>query len=865
MRHGIISRLVLALVAVACVATASALYFSHRAILKQDDELMHELATVTAGLISSISAFDRAYSANDHPQGSTGATLSQVRNAMELTDGFGGSGEILLVADGGNDSLYVLVHQNRQGRGERDHPNVITKTSSYAAPFLAGLAGKSGTMRAKAHSGHEVLVAYAPVKGMNWVVAAEIHVTELQQPFLQAAIPTLLVAALVAVFGATFTYRQTAVVIGALKAEEQKFQDFADSASDWLWMQDENFRFVSLGVKNRPDEAIAEERIIGRVREEFTVEDTTTEKWRNFRAELEAHRPFRNFVYEMRTMSGPPITVSINGVPVFDGKGNFRGYRGTGSNVDPILKRDKMLAEAEERLRTAFNSMTVGVIQIDEGGLVRYFNPKAEEMFGYRANEVMARNVSMLMPEPDRSRHDGYIGAFLSTGHKKVIGIGREVWGRRKDGSIFPLHLGVSELALDGNRHFIGALTDLSTVKTLEAQLRRASKLEAIGQLSGGVAHDFNNLLGIILGNLELMQRKMEPGSKVHDQVGKAITAAKRGVNLTRQLLNFSQQSPETLVPVPVDINQTIIDLNDLLTRSLTAHINLKTVLDPNLPFARTNKSEFEDALLNLIVNARDAMKDGGSIVLETGHVDVSKVDNLVLLDLEPGSYVQISVTDSGSGMSKATIEKIFEPFFTTKGQGKGTGLGLAMVYGLVKRSGGHIAVYSEEGYGTTFRIYLPAVNDTETTDHRAAQQSTSAPEIRGGVETVLVVDDEAALTEIASNILQDAGYTALKTDSVHEALEILNSDARIDLLFSDLVMPDGLNGIALAMAAEVLRPDIKVLLTSGFSGQLFDKRSLAKWGSDLLPKPYSSAALKTSVRAKLDERKYRAAAPDRR
>lgn len=853
MRRGIIARIVLALVAVACVTTATSLYAKHRITLEQQKALLLELVTVTANLISAVAAFDAEYSENDHPRGATGATLSQVHAAIASTNGAGAAGELTLVADGGPEFLAVLLREGKEQPENKGQLSRVGKDTAYASPFIAGLAGKKGVMLTTALNGDEVLIAYAPVTRMNWVLATELHVNDLLAPFLSAAVITLLIAATTAALGATFAYRTTSRVIDALETEEKKFHDFAESASDWFWSQNQDLQFSSLGTGNRPETALYENAVVGRTREEFAAEDTSTEKWRRHRADVTARRPFRNFVYDMRTISGDILTVSVSGVPVFDESGDFVGYRGTGSDLTPLFERDRLLEAADRRLRAVFDGMTLGVVLIDATGAIRFLNRKAEQMFGYRQQEIVGKNVATLVPDPDHSRHDSYISEYLQKGENKIIGIGREVLARHADGTTFPIHLGISELEMEGRRHFLGALTDLSKVKSLEAQLRHASKLEAIGQLSGGIAHDFNNLLAIILGNLELIQRDLDAEQKAYAQIGKAISAAERGAGLTRKLLDFSRQSPEKTDLAPVDINQSILDLKDLLARSLTASVRLEIDLSTGLPRAKTDKEELEDALINLIVNARDAMPDGGTIIIETGRIRIDESDNQAFSSLAAGSYIQISVTDTGTGMSKTTIEKAFEPFFSTKETGKGTGLGLPMVYSFAKRSGGHVMIYSEVGLGSTVRIYLPVSDPAQSDVGRGDAEPEATDTIVGGSEIILVVDDEEELTEIAAEMLKSVGYQILTCGSALEAMDILDTSNKVDLVFSDLVMPGKLNGADLRKVAKMLRPAIRFLLTSGYSGKILADDKAADLTGSLLTKPYSKTELTRAVRRALD------------
>lgn len=384
-----------------------------------------------------------------------------------------------------------------------------------------------------------------------------------------------------------------------------------------------------------------------------------------------------------------------------------------------------------------------------------------------------------------------------------------------------------------------------------EEQLRRVQKMDAIGQLSGGIAHDFNNLLGIISGNLELASRKLGNNPSALRNIEKALAGAIRGSNLTRRLLSFSSFSPKDLSVVC--INEVVKGLQDLVGQSVLGQALLRIKLDPLTPNVLVNRNDLEDAILNLVINARDAMPDGGKISIETGSYQVEADDILAVRGLQRGLCATISITDTGTGISPEFKEKIFEPFFTTKSDGKGTGLGLSMIYGFVKRSNGEINVYSEVGVGTTIRIYLPAEVESLVNSENAENIKESYNNFRGS-EKILIVDDEPELREIAASTLSDFGYLTLVAESGDAALTILRSSPDIDLLFTDIVMPDSINGLQLAETILKEQPDLKVLLASGFSGQIMDKDNAKRWSGSLLSKPYSSAQLAQAIRSTLDQ-----------
>jgi PAS domain S-box-containing protein len=391
------------------------------------------------------------------------------------------------------------------------------------------------------------------------------------------------------------------------------------------------------------------------------------------------------------------------------------------------------LREGAERLRAVVETAVDGVILIDARGRVLMFNPACELLFGYSAEEVIGENVRMLMPTPYREEHDTYLSNYRETSTAKIIGIGREVTGLRKDGSSFPMDLSVGEAKQEGESIFVGIIHDLSSRKRTEEQLVQAQKMEMVGQLSGGIAHDFNNLLTVILGNAEALSIRLKARDDLRQLADTIMLAAERGAELTRGLLAFSRR--QMLQPSVIDCNMLVESMRMLLRRTLREDIELRVAPAPNAVYALADPAQLESALLNLSLNAQDAMPTGGTLTFATAEIELD-ASSFPTESVQAGRYVSIGVTDTGSGMARDVAERAFEPFFTTKEVGKGSGLGLSMVYGFAKQSNGHVTIYSEIGLGTSVRLYLPLVNEPDAPTHRHDTSKTV-----GGHERVLVVE----------------------------------------------------------------------------------------------------------------------------
>ncbi|HRX59632.1 MAG TPA: ATP-binding protein [Candidatus Competibacter sp.] len=406
------------------------------------------------------------------------------------------------------------------------------------------------------------------------------------------------------------------------------------------------------------------------------------------------------------------------------------------------------------------------------------------------------------------------------------------------------------DVEFDARATAIVVAHDITKRKQAEVQLRQAQKMQAIGQLTGGIAHDFNNLLAVIMGNLELLNEQLVVQPRLHELAQQALKAVDRGTYLTRRLLAFSRHQP--LLAQPTDLNKLVLGMLDLMRRTLGATIQIDTMLANDLHLTLVDPDQLESALLNLVINARDAMAQGGKLTLETANIVIEEEYAEPQADMQPGPYVLLAVSDTGAGMSPKVLERAFEPFFTTKESGKGSGLGLSIVYGLVKQSGGHITIHSQLDQGTTVRLYLPSI---ETSVQPVAEQHTVDTSIKGRGETILVVEDDPGVRLFAVNALRGLGYKPVQAEDAAAALQVLETTPDILLLFTDIVMPGEMDGVKLAEEAQRRYPHLRVLYTSGYTEHALIGNGHQVAGVEVLTKPYRKADLGKKLRLLLSLR----------
>jgi two-component system cell cycle sensor histidine kinase/response regulator CckA len=496
---------------------------------------------------------------------------------------------------------------------------------------------------------------------------------------------------------------------------------------------------------------------------------------------------------------------------------------------------------AEDTFRKAFNANPepITIATLPEGRFIDV-NDSFLRVSGYSREEVIGRTSRELNfwgnPE-DRAR---FVEMLKTQGSVRDL----EITFRTKSGEIRAAVDSAELIEVAGQECAIAIFRDITERKSLEKQLRQTQKMEAVGQLSGGIAHDFNNLLGVIIGYSEILEQRLPPGDPMLKECLQIKKAGQSAASLTRQLLAFSRQ--QVLDPRVLDLNSIVLNVQKMLRRLIGEHIELKTNLDPALGCVKADQSQIEQVILNLAVNARDAMPQGGKLLIETAKVNLDEDYARRHPPQLPGAYVLLTVADTGIGMDAETQARIFEPFFTTKEIGKGTGLGLSTVYGVVRQSGGHIWVYSELGLGTTFKIYLPCAEQPAS-----VQQPSAAPaESLRGSETILLVEDEEALRGLTRSLLEDSGYTVLEAELPEAAIEIaLQNSSKIHVLLTDMVMP-GMTGKDLAAKLGPMRPEMKVVYMSGYSS--FSHTGLADSEIALLAKPFTREKLLRKLRETL-------------
>jgi PAS domain S-box-containing protein len=492
-------------------------------------------------------------------------------------------------------------------------------------------------------------------------------------------------------------------------------------------------------------------------------------------------------------------------------------------------------------LRALLEASPNAIVAVDADGRIVYANPRVATTFGYAPDEIVGNVVDMLVPSDLADLHKRHRSSFMAQPSARPMGIGLDLAGRRRDGSAVPVEISLVPLDTAGGRLVFATIVDITARKSLEAQLAQAQKMESVGRLAGGIAHDFNNMLFAIRSFTDMLAEDIDASPVVDPSVLRASIegidhAADQAAQLTAQLLAFSRQ--QVIQPTTVDVREIVASIEPMLRRLIGEQVRLRLALgDAPLP-VKVDPNQLHQVLVNLVVNARDAMPDGGAIAIEASRVQISADDAREHDVIPPGAYALLAVSDTGIGMDEATRRRVFEPFFTTKAVGKGTGLGLALVYGVVTQAAGHITVESEVGVGTTFRIFLP----------EAAAETSAVAEEDGrphaGRGRILLVEDERYVREAATLVLERAGFSVSSTGDPMAALATIEAvDESLDVLVTDVVMPD-LSGRELAERAMTVRPGMGIVLLSGYTPETSDVADLVERGAQFASKPLSARNL---------------------
>ncbi len=515
--------------------------------------------------------------------------------------------------------------------------------------------------------------------------------------------------------------------------------------------------------------------------------------------------------------------------------------------IERLETAKRALQRSEDYYKALIEKSTDMLSVVTAEGRVEYVSPAVEEALGYPPADRVGADALRLAHPDDRDALLGMIQRAIAEPGQLAGFQGRL---RHADGSWRIVESVASAVTLgDDQRHVMVNSRDITDrVRAdrervaLEEQLRQSQKLEAVGKLTGGVAHDFNNLLTVILGNLELLQDEEPPESSAADLARQAQDAADRGARLTQRLLAFSRR--QSLRPAAVDLRTLVRGMDDLLRRTLGETIEIVVRIPDDLWLLEADPTQLEQVILNLAINARDAMPDGGRLTIQVSNVQPGADALAQFSELEPGDYVALSVSDTGIGMAEEVLERAFDPFFTTKEVGEGTGLGLSMVYGFVKQSHGHVELRSRPGEGTVVQVLLPRSQEAAT----SKGWGTDAEEPTGRGETILVVEDDPNVRRVTVRLLARLGYTTLEAGDGPAAMELLEGDGTIDLMFTDVVLPGGMSGVDLARAARAVRPALRVLYTSGYTRDAIVHHGRSDPGVELLEKPFSRTGLAVKI-----------------
>ncbi|MGJ5815531.1 PAS domain S-box protein [Paludibaculum fermentans] len=745
----------------------------------------------------------------------------------------------------------VLLTQLRHQPGTK---MTRTQIERFTGQNVKPVAGVPGTGEIFDYRGIPVVAAWRMVRGTNWIVGSKVDAAEVFEPLNNQARMLGLILAALMLAGATTGiviwrnqqaahYEQQLESAQALRSVTETLRAIVDSAPTAI-------------LTLNPDQVVtswnrAAERVFGWTASEIVgrqIPIVPAETDAEFRAEfqrvVDGGTIERREVHRKRK-DGSMIPLELTAAPLRNAEGVTTGAVALLLDLSAQKQAEGSLQEIEDRWQFAVEGAEEGVWDWNlESGKV-YYSRRWKEILGYRDEEVsdsLDEWTSRLHPE-DAARN---MEAVQRHFRRETPGYLIECRARRKDGKYVWL-VGRGKVIVWSEEgqplRFVGTMVDITQRKELEERLRQAQKMESVGRLAGGVAHDFNNHLTVIEGYAEMLMSQLPLESPYYAQAREIRSAGLRAGMLTRQLLSFSrQQLPETR---PLNLNDVINDLEKMLRRLIRSDIELTTVLAPDLQTVMGDATQLQQVLMNLVVNARDALQDGGRLIIESSNANLTEPYSSGQQPVRPGAYVLLTVSDTGCGMDEATVRQIFEPFFTTKRSGEGTGLGLCTVYSIVQQLGGWIWVYSEPGKGSTFKIYLPADGRPEQADERVAQQPNSK-----GTETILIAEDHDQVRGFSESVLRGLGYEVLTARDGEEALQVAAAHTGpLHLLLTDVAMPR-MNGRELARKLLTKKPDLKVLFISGYTANVIAQQDVAEQGLEFLPKPFTPDQLGEKVRS---------------
>ena len=625
-----------------------------------------------------------------------------------------------------------------------------------------------------------------------------------------------------------------------LRRQTEELRHIFESSQDLILVMDARGFLVQISPSCEAILGYRPEEMIGCSGVEFIHPDHLDKSQQEMRAARRGQRPK---ISDTRCIHKDGREVWLSWFGTWSGP--VKRFFFVGRDMTESRLAQETLRESEQLARGIVDTALDAFVQIDEQGRIRDWNAQAQNILGWPSEEVLGKNVFELMGQPDgQGPLKRALESFLLSGDEVVRQPRRELQARRRDGKEITVELSIAALRTRSGFVFNAFVRDLTDKVAAEDRIRQAEKMEALGQLTGGIAHDFNNILTVITGTIEILADAVKGEPQLAAITRMIDEAASRGADLTQHLLAFARKQP--LEPKITDVNTLIIDTAKLLQRTLGEHVEIESVFEDEICPAIVDPNQLATAILNLALNARDAMPNGGKLIIETGFVILDEDYARVQSDVRPGRYAMIAVSDTGTGIPAAILDKVFNPFFTSKGPGKGTGLGLSMVYGFIKQSAGHIMIYSEEGHGTTIKMYLPPA-----TGGLPVAEPALAPAIEGGHETILVVEDDTLVRNYVLTQLHSLGYVTLDAANATEALVLARTGHPFDLLFTDVIMP-GMNGRQLADEILKVRPGLRLLFTSGYTENAIIHHGRLDEGVLLLAKPYRKSDMANMIRKAL-------------
>ena len=628
----------------------------------------------------------------------------------------------------------------------------------------------------------------------------------------------------------------------ALSQQIEERRRIFETSQDLILVTDPQGVLVQVSPSSQTILGYAPEEMIGHSAIEFFILGEDLDKAREEMRAARRGQHTGNFDSRYVHKDGRIVTLSWMGTWSEPVKRHFF----IGRDMTESRQAQEALRESEQMARRIIDTAIDAFFQSDQRGSILSWNWQAETIFGWPRQEVLGKNLfELIFASATRDELKAALERFLHSGQDEIRAGRRDVMARRRDGKEFRAELSVTAMKTREGFVFNTFVRDLTDKIAAEDRIRQAEKMEAVGQLTGGIAHDFNNILTVITGTIEILAEAVEKEPQLSAITRMIDEAASRGADLTQHLLAFARKQP--LQPRETDVNTLIADTVKLLRPTLGEQIEIELAFESDACLATVDPNQLATAILNLALNARDAMPGGGKLVLETGSAYLDENYASQYSDVRPGLYTLIAVSDTGTGIPAAIIDKVFNPFFTSKGPGKGTGLGLSMVYGFVKQSAGHIRIYSEEGHGTTIRMYLPP-----GTGAPFASGIDAPTAIEGGPETILVVEDDKLVRDYVLTQLRSLGYVTLDAANGTEALALVEAGHAFDLLFTDVIMPGAMNGRQLADEIARRRPGLKVLFTSGYTENAIIHHGRLDTGVLLLAKPYRKSELAGMIRIAL-------------